>query len=115
MKRKLIVASMCLAMVLALGGCTNKNTGSGTTSPSVTPSASPSTGVTETPSTSTKPTDPIDQDTASGAADSTDNANSKSRTTTRGTDANGDGILHDVGDAAKDMANGTERAVKDIL
>lgn len=120
MKRKLILAAACLAMVFALGGCSDKTTGSNGT-PSATPSVTPSTGVNDghqaDENGNSNTTDPTDTpDTTDHLTDgSTGDAAGKTRTATRGTDANGDGILHDVGDAARDVADGTERAVRDIL
>lgn len=115
MKRRLTIAFLCLATVLVLGGCTSKDTGSHTT-PSQTPSVTPSAGVDDNYQADEHGNVDDIPNATDNMTNHDDTANSaQNNNTTRPDDATGDGVLHDVGDAVEDVADGTERAVRDIF
>ena len=116
MNRRLMLTFACLAMIFALGGCSSKDTGDHNTPSTTSPSVTPSTGVNdghEADESGKVENSPDSTD--AGTSESTTTDTAKSKHNTPNTDVNGDGLLHDVGDAVKDVADGTERAVRDIM
>ena len=117
MKKTIIALSMCLAMVLALGGCAKKDSGTQNTAPSASPSATPSDGMGNEGDYRANDNGAVDGNgsvpgtTPAGDEDRTGSA--RSNTSTGGAGATGDGVLDDVGSAVDDLVNDAKHAVRD--
>lgn len=135
MKKMIMFLSMSLVLVLGLTSCGCQDKAAVDTTP---PTTTPSTGADYNANNNgtvdgdsnvsngnngmtgdmgtTAPGGTVDVPESINPDGTTDpNGTVNNGTTDHGTDANGDGVLDDVGRAVGDMARGTERAVRDIF